>query len=62
MTPLSDFDYRAVITVITNLAAKSNRFGNCPGKVLSKSRGDWRRGVGKKLAPAMGLATMSLLA
>jgi hypothetical protein len=63
MTPLSDFDYRAVITVIANLAANSNRFGNRPDKVLSKNRSDRRRGAGKNMyLAAMRLATRSLSA
>jgi hypothetical protein len=62
MTPLSDFNYRAVITVIPNLAANSNRFGNRPGKVLSKNRSDRRRGAGKNLAATARLATRSLSA
>jgi hypothetical protein len=66
MTHLSDFDCCGVTTVARNLAAKSNRFGNRPGKVLSKRRGDRRHGAAVNLAvansfAANSLATMSLL-
>jgi hypothetical protein len=65
MTHLSGFNRCGVTTASSNLAAKYDRFGNRPGKVLSKRHGDRRHGAAMNLAAtslvAMNLVAMSLL-